>query len=185
MTNRKRLFSTRSSTTNRTYLVIAFVAGILFLASFNTGMEATNNLDFCISCHEMRDTVYQEYRESAHFKNVAGVQAECADCHVPKEWLPKVIRKIQASVEVYHWMTGKIDTPEKFETHRLSLAKRVWKTMKQNDSRECRNCHDYNTMALDEQDKSAAKKHSRAIKQGETCIDCHKGLAHELPDEDI
>lgn len=165
-------------------LVIIFITGIVFWGGFNTAMEETNTLEFCISCHEMESTVYQEYKESIHYKNVSGVQAQCSDCHVPKEWIPKVIRKVQASVEVFHWMTGKIDTPEKFEKHRLELATRVWDTMKSTDSRECRNCHNYTDMDLGEQDKSAAKKHKRGIKQGETCIDCHKGIAHELPDED-
>ena len=49
-------------------------------------------------------------------------------------------------------------------------------------SAECRNCHDFTSMDLSEQDRSARKKHSRAIDEGETCIDCHKGIAHRLPD---
>jgi len=184
MRKKIKSFMSSSSGTHPSLLLIIFIAGIIFWGGFNTAMEATNTLTFCISCHEMESTVYQEYKESVHYKNVSGVQAQCSDCHVPKEWFPKLIRKIQASAEVYHWLTGKIDTPEKFESHRLDLAKRVWRTMKQTDSRECRNCHKYDDMMLGEQDKSARKKHQRAIKQGETCIDCHKGVAHELPDEE-
>jgi len=26
-------------------------------------------------------------------------------------------------------------------------------------------------------------KHKSGFEQGKTCIDCHKGIAHELPDE--
>jgi nitrate/TMAO reductase-like tetraheme cytochrome c subunit len=39
-------------------------------------------------------------------------------------------------------------------------------------------------MALADQDKSAQKKHTleRKLKKGETCIDCHKGIAHALPE---
>jgi nitrate/TMAO reductase-like tetraheme cytochrome c subunit len=39
-------------------------------------------------------------------------------------------------------------------------------------------------MELKMQDKSARKKHSRErmLERGETCIDCHKGIAHELPE---
>lgn len=181
----KKLFSTTAPRLTLASAFIVFIAGILFWGGFNTAMESTNSLEFCISCHEMKSTVYPEYKESIHYKNISGVQAQCPDCHVPKEWLPKVIRKIKASAEVYYWITGKIDSPEKFEAHRLELAKKVWKTMKETDSRECRGCHDFNNMQLDEQDKSARKKHKRAIKQGETCIDCHKGIAHELPDEDL
>ncbi|MBI4989895.1 MAG: NapC/NirT family cytochrome c, partial [Rhodocyclales bacterium] len=38
-----------------TLLVAGFFSGIIFWGGFNTAMEATNTLEFCISCHEMRD----------------------------------------------------------------------------------------------------------------------------------
>jgi cytochrome c-type protein NapC len=38
-------------------------------------------------------------------------------------------------------------------------------------------------MDLAAQDRSARSKHGNAPYSGETCIDCHKGVAHELPDE--
>ena len=68
--------------------LLLFVAGIVFWGGFNTAMEATNTLGFCISCHEMESTVYQEYRASSHHTNPSGVQAVCSDCHVPREWVP-------------------------------------------------------------------------------------------------
>ena len=67
-----------------TLLVVGFFGGIIFWGGFNTGMEATNTLDFCISCHEMRNTVYQEYKQTIHYSNRTGVRAICSDCHVPK-----------------------------------------------------------------------------------------------------
>jgi len=160
-----------------------FIAGIIFWGGFNTAMEATNTLDFCISCHEMESTVYQEYRHSIHYKNSSGVQATCPDCHVPREWTHKIVRKIQASVEVYHWLMGSINTPEKFEAKRLHLAEKVWQTMKATDSRECRNCHNFNAMELARQGLFAQKKHHLAQQEGKTCIDCHKGISHQLPRE--
>lgn len=163
-------------------LFVGVVAGIIFWGGFNTAMEATNTMTFCISCHEMRDTVYQEYKESVHYKNPSGVQATCSDCHVPKPWVYKFIRKIQASNELYHKALGTIDTPEKFEARRLYLAERVWESMRSTDSRECRNCHDFQSMDLEEQDSYASKRHKRAVEGGETCIDCHDGIAHELPE---
>ncbi|HFD79781.1 MAG TPA: c-type cytochrome [Gammaproteobacteria bacterium] len=158
-----------------------FVAGIVFWGGFNTAMEATNTLEFCISCHEMESTVYQEYRHSVHFRNSSGVQAACPDCHVPREWIHKVIRKIQASVEVYHWAVGSIDTPEKFEAKRAVLAGKVWKTMKNTDSRECRNCHRFDSMELKQQSYFARSRHGSGLEKGMTCIDCHKGISHHLP----
>jgi cytochrome c-type protein NapC len=94
-----------------------------------------------------------------------------------------VIRKIQATTELYHTALGTIDTPEKFEARRWEMANRVWESMRASDSRECRNCHDFDSMDLSEQDRSARKKHAKAPVDGKTCIDCHKGIAHEYPDK--
>lgn len=160
------------------------IAGIIFWGGFNTVVDATNTEAFCISCHEMKDNVYQEYKETIHYSNRTGVRAICTDCHVPKSWGHKMLRKIQATNELYHKIIGTINTPEKFEKNRLSMAKRVWKVMKETDSRECRNCHHFDYMNMEEQDKSARKKHLRSVKEGKTCIDCHQGIAHELPEED-
>jgi cytochrome c-type protein NapC len=157
------------------------VLGIVLWGGFNTAMEATNTLKFCISCHEMENTVYQDYRHSVHASNPSGVRAGCPDCHVPKEWFPKVVRKIQASAELYHWMVGTIDTQEKFEARRPYLAKRVWETMQNNDSQECRNCHEFDSMDLAGQARFAARIHRDGMGEGKTCIDCHKGIAHKLP----
>jgi cytochrome c-type protein NapC len=162
---------------------ISFIAGILFWGGFNTGMEATNSLDFCISCHEMRDNVYQEYKETIHYSNRSGVRAVCSDCHVPKDWTHKMIRKAKASFEVWGKLTGSIDTREKFEAKRMELATHEWDRMKETNSRECRNCHNFDAMSPDLQKQTPYKKHMKAKEEGKTCIDCHKGIAHHLPKE--
>jgi cytochrome c-type protein NapC len=166
-----------------TLLLIGFFGGIIFWGGFNTGMEATNTLGFCISCHEMRDNVYQEYKQTIHYSNRTGVRAICSDCHVPHEWTPKIIRKIQASRELWGKLTGYVDTKEKFEAHRMELATREWARMKSVDSRECRNCHSFDAMSADKQRQSVYTKHMKAKADGQTCIDCHKGIAHHLPKE--
>ncbi len=163
------------------FATLMIIVGIVLWGGFNTAMEATNTENFCISCHEMESTVYQEYKHSVHAGNPSGVRASCPDCHVPKEWGPKVIRKIQASAEVYHWLVGSINTQEKFEARRPYLANKVWGMMKETDSRECRNCHEFDSMDLEGQARFAAKIHSDGILEGKTCIDCHKGIAHQLP----
>jgi cytochrome c-type protein NapC len=165
-----------------TLLIVGFISGIVFWGGFNTAMEMTNNEEFCISCHEMEDNVYQEYKQTIHYSNRTGVRATCPDCHVPKEWNHKVVRKIQASNELLHKALGTIDTREKFEAKRLKLASNVWKAMKDTDSRECRNCHNFDFMDFGEQGRRAVTAHSEGLDEGKTCIDCHKGIAHELPD---
>jgi len=162
---------------------VAFVFGILFWGGFNTAMEATNSLAFCTTCHEMRDNVYQEYKETVHYSNRSGVRAVCSDCHVPKDWTHKIIRKLQASGEVYGKLTGSIDTKEKFEAKRMELATHEWDRMKATNSRECRNCHDFDAMSPELQKQTPYKKHMKAKEEGKTCIDCHKGIAHHLPKE--
>jgi cytochrome c-type protein NapC len=125
----------------------------------------------------------EEYKQTPHYQNASGVRATCSDCHVPKAFFPKIAAKIIAAKDVWHEMLGTIDTREKFEQHRWDMASRVWEKMKATDSRECRSCHDYSHMDLSEQERSGRKRHGRAMDEGKTCIDCHKGIAHEEPDE--
>lgn len=167
-----------------TLFVLGGVAGIIFWGGFNTAMEATNTLGFCVSCHEMQSTVYQEYKKSPHYANASGVRAICSDCHVPKDWVGKVVRKIQASNELYHHLLGTIDTQEKFEARRPVLTERVWARMKADDSRECRNCHSYEAMDFHKQTERGREKMQDSQKKGETCIECHQGVAHSLPKRD-
>ncbi len=162
--------------------IAGLAAGVVFWGAFNTAIEATNSLEFCISCHEMRSTVYEEYKTTAHYKNPSGVRATCSDCHVPRDWTHKVLRKIEATNELYHKLAGSIDTREKFEAKRLDLARSEWKRMRASDSRECRNCHSFAAMDFHKQSPKAANAMSRPMKEGTTCIDCHKGIAHKLPD---
>ena len=157
----------------------AFVAGIIFWGGFNTAMEATNTKEFCISCHEMRSTVYQEYQGTIHQTNRSGVGAICSDCHVPKDWTHKIIRKVQASKELYGKVMGTISTPEKWDEKRLTLAIHEWERMKGSDSRECRNCHHFDAMLPEKQKPRARQQHLNAMTAGQTCIDCHKGIAHK------
>ncbi len=155
------------------------IVGVIFWGGFNTAMEATNTMEFCISCHEMEENVYREYTTTVHYSNRSGVQATCSDCHVPDPWVHKVVRKVRATNELYHKALGSIDTPEKFDAKRLKMAKNVWSAMKSTDSRECRNCHDFASMNPENQKKRARKQHILGMEQGNTCIDCHKGVAHK------
>lgn len=160
-----------------------FVAGIIFWVSFNTVIKTTNKESFCISCHEMEDNVYQELRATIHYTNRSGVRATCADCHEPHEWKDMIVRKVMASKEVLGDLLGTLDTPKKFNEHRRKLAEMEWVRLKANDSLECRNCHNFASMDFTRQSKRAAQMHSTVLAKGEkTCIDCHKGIAHALPD---
>jgi cytochrome c-type protein NapC len=68
------------------------------------------------------------------------------------------------------------------------LAQREWKRVKANDSQECRNCHKIEAYDFDLQDKRAGEVHKlwrdleETKKKQFTCIDCHKGIAHQMPE---
>ena len=160
-----------------------FIAGIMFWGGFNTALEVTNTETFCTGCHEMRDNVFAELQPTIHYTNRSGVRATCPDCHVPHNWTDKIARKMQASKEVWGTIFGTINTREKFVDKRLELAQREWARLKSNNSLECRNCHNLNSMDFTRQSKRAMLMHSTELANGtKTCIDCHKGIAHRLPD---
>lgn len=160
-------------------IFLTLLVGGIFITGFNTAVDKIDNLEFCISCHYVRASIYQEYKESTHYQNRSGVRAECDDCHVPKPFIPLVLSKINALKHIYHHLKGSINTLEKFDAKRLTLAKREWKRMKETDSRECRSCHDDNAMNFSLQKRRAQALHRDAEKNNETCIDCHKGITHK------
>jgi cytochrome c-type protein NapC len=161
--------------------VALFAAGALMTAGA-AGLAWTNTEKFCIGCHEMRETVYAEFKGTIHDVNRSGVRAVCSSCHVPHEPIALVKRKMQASLEVWGHLTGVIDTKEKFEAQRYALAKRVWIRMKETDSLECRNCHHEDAMDPAKQSDKAKARHAKMKAEGLTCIDCHFGIAHKEPD---
>ena len=179
-----RVFSRPSVHFSLGFLTLGgFLAGVLFWGGFNTALEVTNKEAFCISCHEMKNNPYEELKQTIHFTNRSGVRATCPDCHVPHEWTDKIARKMQASKEVWGKLFGTIDTREKFLDKRLELANHEWNRLKSNNSLECRNCHSAESMDITRQNPRAAKMHETYLFTGErTCIDCHKGIAHQLPD---
>lgn len=160
--------------------LVVFFIGFATFGGINTFFSYTNEMEFCTSCHSMQFN-FEEYRETVHYKNASGVRATCSDCHVPKEFLPKLKAKIYAAKDVYHELMGTVDTKEKFEAHRWEMAMAVWDRMKATDSRECRACHDFENMDFSSQGRMARRRHPRAQMKGKTCIECHRGIAHFEP----
>jgi cytochrome c-type protein NapC len=162
--------------------VAGLVAGVVGIAAASVSLSVTNTEAFCISCHEMKDTSYAEYKGTIHDTNRTGVRATCPDCHVPHELGPKLVAKTKATKDLYGNIMGTIDTKEKFEKLRHHMATNVWAVMHETDSRECRNCHKRDAMSKDLQSERAQERHARAVAEGKTCIDCHFGIAHTEPD---
>ncbi|MFB9135438.1 NapC/NirT family cytochrome c [Vibrio olivae] len=165
--------------------LIGGVIGWLVLGGTAAVMHYTSDTDFCISCHTMEQP-FKEYQGSVHFSNAKGIRAECSDCHIPEQPMDYLITKIRASKDIYHeFISKKIDTPEKYEAHRKELAEMVWHQMRDNDSATCRSCHDFDAMETYAQSRDAAKMHAYGKENNQTCIDCHKGVAHFAPEAEL
>jgi cytochrome c-type protein NapC len=161
-----------------TLLAVGILLGVAGVIAFDVTMHATSTEKFCISCHEMESIPYAQLKTTAHFNNRTGVSATCSDCHLPHEFVPKMIRKIEASREVWGHMTGLIDTPEKYAAHLPAMKAREIARLKANNSQECRNCHTLERMQSDLQSKMAQRSHKPERMQDKSCIDCHAGIAH-------
>jgi nitrate/TMAO reductase-like tetraheme cytochrome c subunit len=161
--------------------LLALLVGVGFVGGSLGALQYTSTEVFCTSCHEM-GTPFQEYRHSAHYANKFGVQATCADCHIPPTFAAGLLEHVKSgATDAWGHMTFALNTPAKYEAHRLTMAQDVWSGLKANDSAECRSCHTAVAMAFDKQPPAAANEHKSMAKDGTTCIDCHKGIAHMLP----
>jgi nitrate/TMAO reductase-like tetraheme cytochrome c subunit len=162
-------------------LLCGAALGVVGVLGFDASMAATSSDEFCVSCHELEVNALAEFIGTPHHTNKTGIQVSCSGCHVPREFLPKMWRKIRAAGEIYHHLIGTIDTPEKYDAYRMTMARKTWAEMNANDSRQCRHCHDESAWNLELQREDARKYHTGSLAKGKTCIDCHKGLAHKLP----
>jgi cytochrome c-type protein NapC len=163
-------------------VLVGALVGAGGLFAVDVALHETSTDTFCFSCHEMEVNIFAEFDGMSHAKNARGFRTTCSDCHLPKPFVPKMIRKVRALAEVYHHLLGTIDTPEKFEGYRMTMATRVWADMNETDSRECRDCHQADLWDLSAQAEKARDFHAGALANGKTCIDCHKGIAHKLPE---
>ncbi|AHG81757.1 Cytochrome c-type protein TorY [Bibersteinia trehalosi USDA-ARS-USMARC-188] len=148
-------------------------------------MHKTSTTEFCVSCHSMSHPK-EEWEGSVHFANRKGIRAECQDCHIPHEGIDYLKTKVFAVKDLWHtYVTNKLPDQEAFEAHRLEMAQKVWDDMKANDSATCRSCHSFDAMVLSEQKEAAQKMHKLAMETNQTCIDCHKGIAHFMPEVEV
>lgn len=156
---------------------IGAILGVVGVIAFDTTLHATSTEEFCISCHDM-EIPFEQVKKTLHYDNATGVRPSCSDCHLPKEFVPKMIRKVEAAREVWGTLTGVIDTPEKYAAHAPAMKEREIARMQANDSQECRNCHDTERMMPALQSAKAQRYHKATRVKDKTCIDCHAGIAH-------
>jgi cytochrome c-type protein NapC len=162
-------------------VIAGVVIGVVGLPSFNYVLSATSSDEFCAKCHA--NDVSQEVVGTPHYTNTSGFHATCADCHLPREYFPYVYKKTKQGVkDAIGTIRGVHSTPEKFEANRMAMAIRVWEEMNADDSKNCRYCHVEEKWDLAAQTDKARDFHTSSGQNGKTCIDCHKGLAHQLPE---
>jgi cytochrome c-type protein NapC len=159
--------------------VCVIVGGGAVMASV-VSVHMTSTESFCSSCHA--NDAAAEFKDTIHDTNRTGVRATCADCHLPKELVPMMVRKVKAAKEVWGHFTGKIDSKEKYEKHRHEMAVNEWTRMKANNSQECRNCHVPAKMDSEKQSETARARHAKAAAERINCVDCHFGIAHTEPE---
>jgi len=100
--------------------------------------------------------------------------------HVPPGFLPGLGGTFSGHRALGHF-SGELDTPAKYEAHRLQLAQKFWAELRAKRLCQCRSCHTPSAMALAKQPAMAADAHSSLAKSGMTCIDCHKGVRTPRP----
>lgn len=161
-------------------VTLGFIAGAIAWQQFNNVMDATSTEEFCVSCHSM-ETPLEELKQTVHWSNNSGVRATCPDCHLPHNKTAKYARKMQASREVLAELSGKYNEEGSFEEHRAEMAEREWARFAANGSKECKNCHSYDRMNFEKMSKAAQKAMKPAAERNQSCVDCHKGIAHHLP----
>lgn len=113
-------------------LLIAVVVGGGGLLLAQKALHKTSDTAFCLSCHSMSKP-FEEYQGTVHFSNQKGIRAECADCHIPKSGMDYLFAKLKASKDIYHeFVSGKIDSDDKFETHRRGNGRNSMERIKSN-----------------------------------------------------
>ncbi len=159
--------------------------GLAIAGAYATVVDYTNSLNFCAhTCHEMESTVYQEYTHSKHFKNEQGIVVVCSQCHVPQNnWTGTLGHKFMATFELWNHFVDREYLTENFTPRRLELAQKVWAGFAATNARECKACHKYSNMVLEDQRPSIRAQHTDAMKKDENCLDCHKGLTHNKPED--
>lgn len=163
---------------------LGVAVGFVATAGTQVMVAVTGTDAFCGgACHSMQ-WVAKEHMESTHGVNRTGVVAGCHDCHIPKHYPELLWYKAKAGTrDIIGEIRGVIGTEALFKKERLRMAKNVWAEYKENNSENCRNCHQFTTATLAKQKDFARPMHKQVLDGQATCIDCHKGVGHVAPTE--
>ena len=160
-------------------LVVGGVLGAGGIVASTFVNRYTSTETFCTSCHSMATVAADpHYVQSAHRSNATGVQASCADCHVPSsnwfvETYSHVTDGIRDGIAEY---TGNFNDPAVWAARLPALAQRVRDEMQRENSVTCRTCHD--PAQIHPPTPAGQTAHAMLAQGKVTCVTCHSGVAH-------
>ena len=130
-------------------VLVILLAGMILTAGAGFTLNATDQAEFCGSCHVMYESV-RTHQQSVH------ARLSCNECHAPYTALPKMVFKTYAGTkDVYRNIAG--DIPDV-----INVTDRSRDIIKDN----CINCH---TM-------TGLNVAAREVKP--YCTDCHRQIPH-------
>ena len=163
---------------------VGVIIGLLIALSMEKVDQLTSTDAFCSnSCHPMQAYVAFEptYTNSIHRITYTGIQAGCADCHIPKGLLAATwTHAISGIRDTWSLIINDFSTREAWDSQRPEMAYRVRDRMLANDSETCRSCHQQE--ALKPRRERGVRRHELAQRDNITCIACHYNLVHQLVD---
>lgn len=161
-TNPKVVFFTSVTTTLVLMMLYIF---IIWSSGF------TSSVDFCtVNCHEMAIS-FREWQTSSHYDNNTGVVAECADCHLPPGFIPKIKAKFYFGIRdtLVHYLGD----PDNLDRNRLaeSAIDRIT-----DDS--CITCH--KNLFPSGLPRGGFLAHANILDGGQRkCVSCHRQMVHQ------
>ncbi|NOQ13874.1 MAG: hypothetical protein GQ583_05240 [Methyloprofundus sp.] len=160
---------------------IGVVIGFAIALSLEKVDQLTSTDAFCSnSCHMMTDYIAYEpvYVNSLHRTTYTGIQAGCADCHIPEGLLAATwTHAISGMKDSWSLLVNDFSTREKWNKQRAQMAYQVRDQMLANNSETCRSCHQQD--ALNPRRERGIRHHELAQRNNVTCIACHYNLVHE------
>ncbi len=78
-------------------IAVGLGVGALAVIAFEQTIHYTSQDAFCMTCHQ--DNAGKEWMQSVHYKNPQGVAVSCASCHIPQEFVPKMVVMVGAIAE--------------------------------------------------------------------------------------
>ena len=187
--NWRKIFKPSAKLSIFTLLVGGAVFGAVAFYAGQTTLHATSTDAFCMTCHS-NHSVQDEVLASVHGDNAAGIVVHCRDCHLPRESFAYLKKKIAVSPDLWRFLTTPdFNTQEHLEEHRLEWAELTHNYLRSIDSSTCRACHSRvdDDNPPEHLSRMAVGMHTmnknRAPEERQTCIDCHKGVAHPYPSE--